>query len=382
MAESVYDARVSRRSFDEHMRSALQAERRGRHYDACVHYAAAIAAAPRRGLAYLCLGCALGQLGRYDEAVQVLSLGHDRSERIFEVWRSPKTDPEVAGRSRYAETLLRRYMTAMHARSVAGYETQCGCGPLPRVRAAVWCQTHDAPFEYLHPRQRPSLLYMPDLDPVPWFDPTDVPGSAALAMAYPAIRREALRAVDDLREQVRPYIPANTVVPDYFAEMRGSMRWSSLHLYREGIPADDRVVAAFPETLAALAGMDLVLREGHPMEVVVSILAPRSRIPAHYGLANTRLTVHLPVLVPGDCSLTVAGESRHPREGRVLAFDDGFHHEAHNPTDEPRVHLIFEAWRPDLTGHEKAALTRCVEDRGRWARSRRVPCFEGGPADD
>lgn len=366
---------------DELMRSALARERRAQWREAIEDYLRVVRQAPRWALGYLCLGCALGKAGDHEAAAQVLSLGHDLEPRLLALGRQAGVDAEVAARSKYADALLRTVLTRLHARSVDDYEAQAGCGPLPRVRSAAWCQTHAAPVRYRHPQQRPWLLYLPDLPPRPWFEPAELPWSGALMARFRKIREEALAALEALQEQVAPYVSADAPAPAGLSALHGAASWSSLHLYREGVAAPHHVLAHLPETVRALAATDCVRHFGNPMEAVLSVLAPGTRIPPHFGLANTRLTVHLPLQVPtAGCRLTVAGASREPREGQLLAFDDSFRHEAVNDTAAVRIHLLFEAWRPELHRHEREALSRAMEDRARWTRERRLPELSGASA--
>ena len=41
------------------------------------------------------------------------------------------------------------------------------------------------------------------------------------------------------------------------------------------------------------------------------------------------------------------------REGRAIVFDDSFEHEAWNPSEQLRVVLLFEVWRPELSALER-----------------------------
>jgi len=364
--------------FESLMRSGLRAERQARWEQACAQYSAAIRLLPERAITYLYLGCALGRWGYTDAAAQVLSLGYDRNANLLSVWRSPRTDRAVAERSRYADTLFRKMLSAQHVRSVQAYESETGCGELPRVRAAIWCQTHDRPYSYQHPQQRPWLLYLPALEPRTWFEVEQVWWSEPLLARFPAIADEVEAALAELDEEPQPYLAAGAPPPPGLRDLHGSRRWSSIHVYREGKPGTDGVLSAFPEVRDAIDALDCVRLDGNPMELVISRLAPNTRIPPHYGLANTRMIVHLPIRVPEGCWLRVGGEKRVSTAGKLLAFDDGFLHEAGNDSSELRVHLVFHAWRPDLGDHEKAALTRCVEDRHRWNLARGVPAVGGG----
>lgn len=87
-------------------------------------------------------------------------------------------------------------------------------------------------------------------------------------------------------------------------------------------------------------------------------LAPRTRIPAHTGLLNTRLICHLPLIVPPHCgALRVGNEVRPWVEGELLIFDDSIEHEAWNDIDRDRVVLLFEIWRPEITAEERAMIS-------------------------
>jgi aspartate beta-hydroxylase len=129
----------------------------------------------------------------------------------------------------------------------------------------------------------------------------------------------------------------------------------------------------FPKTLAALKAADIVRIEGRPMELFFSRLKPGTHIPPHHGIANNRITVHLPLIVPGDCSIRVGNAMHHWREGEIVAFDDSFEHEAWNRSPADRVVLIFEAHHPDLSREEREAIQYAIEVRGRWLKKRSVP---------
>jgi aspartate beta-hydroxylase len=80
-----------------------------------------------------------------------------------------------------------------------------------------------------------------------------------------------------------------------------------------------------------------------------SILEPHTKIPPHTGVTNTRVTVHLPLIVPPGCAFRVGGETREWKVGTAWVFDDTIEHEAWNDSDAPRAILIFDVWNPELT---------------------------------
>jgi aspartyl/asparaginyl beta-hydroxylase (cupin superfamily) len=137
-------------------------------------------------------------------------------------------------------------------------------------------------------------------------------------------------------------------------------RWSAFHLYRAGQPIPEHA-ARCPATMAALATAPLPQIAGTAPMGLFSILAPRTHIPPHHGMLNTRLICHLPLIVPDGCALRVGAETRTVRAGEVLIFDDSIEHEAWNDSDAPRAILLFEIWRPELTAAERQALTVLFE---------------------
>ena len=92
------------------------------------------------------------------------------------------------------------------------------------------------------------------------------------------------------------------------------------------------------------------------------MLRPRTRIPPHNGLVNTRLICHLPLIVPPGCGFRVGNETREWVEGKAWVFDDSIDHEAWNDSDQTRVILLFEIWRPELTEEERALVAAMFEE--------------------
>src|SRR3546814_19998530 len=83
-------------------------------------------------------------------------------------------------------------------------------------------------------------------------------------------------------------------------------------------------------------------------------------IPPHNGATNTRLTVHMPLVIPPDCALRVGDETRVWEPGKLLMFDDTIRHEAWNYSDRLRVVLIFDVWHPMLTELARELVSQTV----------------------
>jgi aspartyl/asparaginyl beta-hydroxylase (cupin superfamily) len=113
--------------------------------------------------------------------------------------------------------------------------------------------------------------------------------------------------------------------------------------------------------MAALAQAPMPKVEGRSPMALFSVLRPGMHIPPHNGLLNTRLICHIPLIVPPGCRLRVGNETRNVEFGKALIFDDSIEHEAWNDSDETRLILLFEIWRPELDAGEKVALTAMYE---------------------
>ncbi len=73
-----------------------------------------------------------------------------------------------------------------------------------------------------------------------------------------------------------------------------------------------------------------------------SILGPDTHIKPHVGYTGEVLRCHLGLIVPENCTLRVADETRAWKEGEVIVFDDTAEHEAWNKSDKARVILLLD----------------------------------------
>jgi hypothetical protein len=332
-------------------------------------YLAAWRLNPKDARFALFAGAALEAAGRREDAATLFSIGDDLDPAVRRAKDRPDLDPEIRRRSAIADRVMREHFTRLHERVVDDFARRGVQGELARVRAAVWVQTHDAPIVFRTPGQRPSLFYMPDLPACEFTSRDQLPWAAEIEAHAAAIRDEYLAAVAH-GAKLTPYVESDARSP-IWRELRGNPDWSALHLYK--LAEETPLAGRFPRTLQALAAADIVRIEGRPMELFFSRLKPGTHIPPHHGIANNRITVHLPLIVPGDCEIRVGGGSHRWREGEIMAFDDSFEHEAWNRAGADRVVLIFEAHHPDLAPVEREAIQHAIEARGRWLKERQVP---------
>ena len=214
-------------------------------------------------------------------------------------------------------------------------------------------------------RPEPTFMLFPRLPAVEFIDREHYPWLDAFDVATPEIREEAQAALAEAAQEFVPYIskPAGAPV-DQWRELNNSKRWSTYFLLKNGKRIEEHL-ARCPRTAGLLADAPLCEVPAHAPTAFFSVLAPRTRIPPHTGVTNTRLIVHLPLIVPPGCTYRVGAERREWREGSAWVFDDTFEHEAINDSDQPRVVLIFDVWNCFLTAPERelvAAVTAGVHE--------------------
>jgi len=159
----------------------------------------------------------------------------------------------------------------------------------------------------------------------------------------------------------QPYVQGDPLRPRKSQDgMLNNPDWSAFYLWKNGQVVAENA-ARCPRTMAALAEVPLARIPGRTPSVLFSLMRPGAHIPAHNGFINTRLICHLPLIVPGQCSFRVGNDTREWAEGQAWLFDDTIEHEAWNRSDQTRVVLLFEVWRPELSEEERALVSAMFE---------------------
>ena len=350
---------------------AIDAEQAGRPDEAVQLFRQAIACDKNNPVPYLYLGYTLHTSGRRGDAAEVWSLAADLDPRVINAWRADNVSDEIRERSRSADQSLRTHFTALHEEAIARYQSQNEGADVSRIAEAIWCQTHDTAFEYRHPRQQPHLFFVPALTPIAVYGDEHLPWKVQLEAACEDIRAEFAAAAEKAPDQERPYLEPNAATHgEDWKPLANSLNWGSFHLYKKGVP-NQRLLELFPATLAALRSVPLIETATGPSEVLFSVLQGGQRIPLHFGVSNTDMTVHLPIIVTEGSAIRVVDDVFAWQDGSVFAFDDAFEHESWNDSEEPRVNLLFEAWHPELTVDERGAIQATFAARARWNSARR-----------
>ena len=212
--------------------------------------------------------------------------------------------------------------------------------------------------------QQPTSFYYPRLPLIEFYDPAAFDWLAALAEAVPAMQAE-LAAVLAASAGLQPYVAASPNRPNRGHALLDDPKWSAFYLWEDGAPAP-AARQHCPATLAALDAAPLPRIAGRSPMALFSVLQPHTHIPPHNGMLNTRLIGHIPLIVPDGCRLRVGNETRRVEPGRAMIFDDSIEHEAWNDSDDTRVVLLFEIWRPELDAAERTALTVLFEAIGEY----------------
>ncbi len=208
--------------------------------------------------------------------------------------------------------------------------------------------------------QQPKYYYFPGLPQIQFYDRALFPWFDDLEAATADIRAE-LEAVLEEPDAFAPYVQghANRPKKDEMG-MLNNPAWSAYYLWKNGEAVAENA-ARFPKTMHALRNAPLAHVPNRSPSILFSLLRPGAHIPPHNGLVNTRLVCHLPVIVPGKCRFRVGNDTRDWIEGKGWAFDDTIEHEAWNGSDRTRVILLFDVWRPELTGEERRLVVSLFE---------------------
>jgi aspartate beta-hydroxylase len=199
----------------------------------------------------------------------------------------------------------------------------------------------------------PTAMLFPFLMNYEFFARNYFPWLETLEAATDSIRDELLGVLSADQEGIQPYIAYGQGLPlNQWRELNNSRRWGAYFLCNEG-RRQEAHVARCPRTVAALTAAPQVDIPGRGPTAFFSILDAHTKIPPHTGVTNTRLTVHLPLIVPPGCRFRVGGETREWRAGSAWVFDDTIEHEAWNDSDAARAVLIFDVWNPQLTPFER-----------------------------
>jgi len=364
------------------LQSALAALREGRHADARQLFEEVVAVGQEDATVHL--GLAYAFVGLRDEASAVAAV--DRALALDpRNLRALVLKGDLLHRAGDIRNSLSYYQAAV--RGAQALQSAAGARPLPAdlarevARADATCRREAAQLETVlreriaalapgatSPRFEQSLDILVGRRKIHFQEPrqfffAELPQIQFYSRAQFAWLDRVEAATDEIRDELKavmrdarafaPYVqtvPGRPKPPE--SAMLDNPAWSAFYLWKDGMLVAENA-ARCPRTLAALEGVPHNRLPQRSPSILFSLLKPHTRIPPHNGLVNTRLICHLPLIVPAGCRFRVGNETRSWEEGKAWVFDDSIDHEAWNDSDQTRVILLFEIWRPELSERER-----------------------------
>lgn len=222
-----------------------------------------------------------------------------------------------------------------------------GAEAVARIAAST-LPTFETP-NYTDERQRSTWLHTPGLTARPFWTREQCGRLTEMIVAFE-------EAKEKLFEEIAQLDPSRMGVPyDHLSVDPELIRgWKNLFFFKD-YEGDQELLEKVP-TLAKIAGR-FGPEQLDRFELFLSVLQPGTHIPAHFGGANVKLTLHLPLSIPeGDTAIRVGNETRTWKDGEMLIFDDTFDHEAWNRTGTARAVLLLKAYHPELSVEEVGVL--------------------------
>jgi aspartyl/asparaginyl beta-hydroxylase (cupin superfamily) len=331
----------------------------GQHDDAAAAVEAALRIEPRDFLALLMKASLIERQGHARLAAIAYGVA------LTQAPSDEALNPAIRGAVAHARAVHADHVAELEAALKAEARQDLASGSvIHQRRAEIFAERVVGKRRVYH--QQPVQFHYPGLPEIEFHDREDFPWLAELEAATPDIRQELIEILREDGEDLQPYVNYPDGVPlDQWAELNRSQRWGAFHLFYDGREVAWNAKRA-PKTMAALARLPRPWVTGRSPAAMFSVLQPRTRIPPHTGIANTRLVVHLPLIVPEGCGFRVGAETREWREGEAWVFDDTIEHEAWNDSDQPRAILICDVWNPRLDEEERRAITRLMAAMDRF----------------
>lgn len=199
------------------------------------------------------------------------------------------------------------------------------------------------PWHYRFWRELARTCYVRSLhNPAVVESDSHFPGARELLANYDAIRSETLKVALSGR------LPANHEIMQQQRTLYEFDRkvWGMLPLKGYGFdyPANQALIPALRRFL-----------QHHPevVSAAVSLFPPGKVLRPHRGPFKGVWRFHLPLYVEDmgagrtSCELAIDGRTYYLREGQGFLWDDTFLHSARNPSEQPRVVLLFDVFRRD-----------------------------------
>ncbi|WP_233574912.1 aspartyl/asparaginyl beta-hydroxylase domain-containing protein [Stagnimonas aquatica] len=323
---------------------------------ACCDYSGAMVAVdqalrldPRFFLALLMRATLLERDGKSKEAARAYGVA------LTQAPADSRLDSASLQAIRHGRLVYERYLRGMreHLNQIVPLITETNSGVVGRRLANFVDSTLGLKPRF---RQEPTDYFYPGLPATEFWERGEFPWLEELEAATPRIQQE-LAQIMAVEQGFTPYVDYPDGIPlDQWAALNRSLSWSAFHFFHHGRRYEENCLRC-PATMAALAKLPQPQAAGRMPAAMFSVLKPQTRIPPHTGVANVRLVMHLPLVVPSGCGFRVGNEIREWRVGQAWIFDDTIEHEAWNNSNEVRVVLICDVWNPRLSTIERENIS-------------------------
>lgn len=326
-----------------------------------------IAMDPKELSAPLHRAVALERLGSTYDATAAYYHAIATAQAAFR-WRNRNTTPPALQPVvRHAIDYIQHHQQQIFMELMQPVRAQYGAAALARVEHGLAIYLKHAAAPNPDPRQRCAFFQIPDLSAEPVLDAAHMPGMVTLTAAGDTWLAELDAAA--AQRSGEPYFGTHDL--SLLREQRvldgdAGAQLAAWFLYRDG----DREPAApqhWPRTLAAVESLpQRVQVENLGPNVYFATLAPGTHILPSHGLTNARVNVEIPLRVDGRCVRSIAGHEETWRPGTCVAYDGSFTHELWNHGPGPCTALVLDAWHPELSAAERAALPLLFEGISRF----------------
>jgi aspartate beta-hydroxylase len=171
---------------------------------------------------------------------------------------------------------------------------------------------------------------------------SDFPNSAKFTAAWQAIRDEALAVRLDKMPRFHDLMPEQADI-----SANDGLDWRMFILKAYDVEV--------PENLTRVPTLRRLLTECPEVKsATISFLAPHKHIPRHRGPFRGIMRFHLGLQIPKEpggrpATIMMIDDHEHRiADGECLLWDDTYPHEVMNNSDQPRVALLLDVWRPHM----------------------------------
>lgn len=205
--------------------------------------------------------------------------------------------------------------------------------------------------------QRPDF-FIRGLASVPWWHAQDFPWVSELVGVYPEIKAELTAFLRQQDSQLSGMSSIGSTDADsHDAELVEGGVWRLIDLVNDYDSFSTAARHSFPCTISHLKRIvpeAVAMAQTGLGEILISALAPGTRLKPHCVQNNFRLTCHLGLLCPQGARIRVGPTWRTWNEGECLLFDDSYEHEVLNEGEGLRVVLLIRFWHPDFPQSQRA----------------------------